>query len=95
MVGIGIDMILHLGMYQRGEQVVRRLASLCFVDHNLEDPSVGPIVQEVCRHRMATDDWEWDPEALRFMPAKIRDKFLAGGIDESRLRIRVAGGGET
>ena len=94
MVGMGIDMILHLGMYQRDEQVVRRLASLCFVDHNLEDPSVGPIVQEVCRHRMATDDWEWDPEALRFMPAKIRDKFLAGGIDESRLRIRVAGGGE-
>jgi pilus assembly protein CpaF len=56
MVGMGIDMVVHLGMYQRRDHVVRRLASLCFVDNNVESPTTGPIVQEVCRHRRASDD---------------------------------------
>src|SRR5438874_5240357 len=53
MVGTGVDMVIHLGMYRRGGRLLRRLADLCFVDHNIEDPSFGPIVQEICRYRVA------------------------------------------
>jgi pilus assembly protein CpaF len=94
MVGMAVDMVMQLDMYQRGEREVRRLASLCFVDHNVEDGSAGPVVQEVCRHRLETDDWSWEPDAILFMPTKIRNKFRAAGMDEHRLRIRVAGGNE-
>ena len=89
MVGTGVDMVIHLGMYRRGGRLLRRLANLCFVDHNIEDPSLGPIVQEVCRYRVAEDDWEWEPEAVRFLPRKIRDKFEAAGIDDRQLRFEV------
>jgi hypothetical protein len=82
-------------MYQRGDRLVRRLGSLGFVDHNLEDPSIGPILQEVCHYRVGSDDWEWDPDALRFLPSKIRDKFQAAGVDPYRLRLRVSSGDET
>jgi pilus assembly protein CpaF len=95
MVGTGIDMVVHLGMYQRGDRLVRRLGNLCFVDHNLEDQTVGPILQGICHYRVADDDWEWDADALRFLPNKIRDKFQAAAIDPYRLRLRVADGDAT
>lgn len=89
MVGTGVDMVVQLGMYQRGDRLRRRLSHLCFVDHNVEDPGLGPVVQEVCRYRVLEDEWEWDGDALRFMPRKIRDKFDAAGIDDRRLRFEV------
>jgi len=92
MVGTGVDMVIHLGMYQRGGRLLRRLTHLCFVDHNVEDPSIGPIVQDICRYRVADDDWEWESDALRFMPRKIRDKFEAAGIDDRQLRFEVVDG---
>jgi pilus assembly protein CpaF len=92
MVGTGVDMVIHLGMYQRGSRLLRRMTHLCFVDHNVEDPSIGPIVQEICRYRVAEDDWEWETDALRFMPRKIRDKFEAAGIDDRPLRFEVMDG---
>jgi pilus assembly protein CpaF len=92
MVGTGVDMVIHLGMYQRGSRLLRRMTHLCFVDHNVEDPSIGPIVQEICRYRVAEDDWEWENDALRFMPRKIRDKFEAAGIDDRPLRFEVMDG---
>jgi hypothetical protein len=92
MVGTGVDMVIHLGMYQRGERLLRRLTHLCFVDHNVEAPSIGPIVQEICRYRVVEDDWEWENDAVRFMPRKIRDKFEAAGIDDRQLRFEVVDG---
>jgi pilus assembly protein CpaF len=91
MVGTGIDLVVHLGMYQRGERLLRRLGFLGFVDHNLESPEIGPILQEICHYRPASDDWEWDVEAILYMPDKVRDKFQAAGIDDLRLARRVAG----
>ncbi len=92
MIGTGVDMVIHLRMYNRGGRLLRRLQDLCFVDHNIEDPSMGPIVQQICRYRLAEDDWEWEPEAVRFLPGKIRDKFEAAGIDDRQLRFEVVQG---
>jgi pilus assembly protein CpaF len=95
MVGTGIDLVVHLGMFQRGERSVRRLASVGFVDHNIEDPSNGPVLQEVCRYRVVDDEWHWDLDTLRFLPDKIRAKLEAAGIDDHRLRLRVMGRDES
>ena len=76
-------------MYQRGGRTRRRLSRLCFVDQNIEDPAFGPIIQEVCRYLRATDDWEWEADALRFMPEKVREKFEAVGVDDRQLRFDV------
>src|SRR5215472_15487709 len=35
MLGVGVDMVVHLGMYQR-ERLLRRLDFIGFVDHNVE-----------------------------------------------------------
>ncbi len=91
MVGTGIDLVVHLGMFHSRDRVVRRLASIAFVDQNVENPSNGPAIQEVCRYRVADGDWEWDLDALRFLPGKIRAKLEAAGIDDQRLRQRVRG----
>jgi hypothetical protein len=53
---------------------------------------MGPIVQQVCRYRLADDDWEWENDAIRFMPGKVRDKFEAAGIDDRDLRFEMVGG---
>ena len=90
MIGSGVDMVVHLGTYQRGDQAVRRLASLAVVDHNLEDPMAGPLLQEFCRYRVRDDSWEWEPESFRFMPKKVEDKFAMAGIETARLFYRLA-----
>jgi pilus assembly protein CpaF len=92
MVGACIDMVVHLGMFQRGGRLLRRMTHLCFVDHNVEAPEIGPVVQEVCRYRLTEDRWEWEQDAIRFMPDKVRDKFEAAGIDGRRLRMEIADG---
>jgi pilus assembly protein CpaF len=93
MVGTGIDMVVHLGTYQRGEQVVRRLGSIALVDQNLEDPLGSPVLQEFCAYRVEGDSWDWDPQGLSFMPAKLRAKFAMAGVDPERLLYRVAADG--
>jgi pilus assembly protein CpaF len=89
LMGSGIDLIVHLGMYRHGERMIRRLAGAAFVDRNRENLHAGPVVQMLCRYRFSDDDWEWEPEALRFLPEKIKDKFEAAGVDPHRLSIRV------
>lgn len=89
MVGTGVDVVIQLDMFKRGERLLRRMTRLCFVDHNVEDPAIGPIVQEICRYRVAEDDWEWENDAVRFMPRKIRDKFEAAGIEDRSLHFEV------
>ncbi|MHB8588124.1 MAG: CpaF family protein [Candidatus Dormibacteraceae bacterium] len=44
MVGGGVDLIVHLGAFNRQRQEVRRLAALAFVDENPEDPLGAPVV---------------------------------------------------
>lgn len=90
MVGTAVDMVIHMDMYRRGERLLRRLGFLGFVDHNVESPELGPVVQEVCRYRPSNDDWVWDLTALRYMPDKLRDKFQVAGIGDNQLRPRGA-----
>jgi pilus assembly protein CpaF len=91
MVGTGVDLIVQLGIFQRGQRSARKLAAVGFVDHNLESPAFGPVFQEVCRYRVETDDWDWDMDALRYLPGKIGAKFRAADVDDRRLRVRVMG----
>jgi pilus assembly protein CpaF len=92
MVGTGVDLVVQLGMFQGGGRSIRRLASVGFVDHNAESPSLGPVFLELCRYRVESGDWEWDVDALRYLPGKIRAKFQAAGIDDRRLHARVVSG---
>jgi len=85
MVGSGVDLVSHLSTYQRGEDQVRRLASLSFVAENPEDPLGSAAVIELCGYRVNTDSWEWRPESLKYMPEKIRLKFEVAGVDPDQL----------
>ncbi|TMD11001.1 MAG: hypothetical protein E6J00_14655 [Chloroflexi bacterium] len=85
MVGSGVDLVSHLSTYQRGEDQVRRLASLSFVAENPEDPLGSPAVVDLCAYRVNSDSWEWRPESLKYMPEKIRLKFEVAGIDPDQL----------
>ena len=89
MIGQGLDLVIHLAMLRTGERDVRRLESLSFVDQNIEDPSIGPMVQETCSYDAAGDRWRWNPDALRFMPRKVEVKFARAGIDIFELTDRV------
>ncbi len=88
LVGRAVDLVVHLGQYKRGDVEVRRLSSICFVDHNLENPSL-PIVQEACRYVPADDDWEWDTNSIRFMPRKVAVKFETEGDSAFQLAQSV------
>ena len=85
MVGSGVDLVVHLSNYQRGEDQVRRLGSLSFVAENPEDPMGAPTVMDLCSYRVESDSWDWRPESLKYMPDKIRLKFQVAGIDPDRL----------
>ena len=89
MVGSGVDLVIHLATYQRGEQEVRRLASLAFVAENLEDANGTPVVAEIVRYRMLDDSWEWRPEVLIHMPEKVWQKLTVAGVDADRMARRV------
>src|SRR6266852_5288014 len=64
MVGSGVDLVVHLSTFHRGDDEVRRLASLAFVAENPEDPLGSPIVSEAAVYRIADDSWEWRPDAF-------------------------------
>jgi Flp pilus assembly CpaF family ATPase len=93
MIGRGVDLVLQLGRFRRGDQWVRRMSSLAFVAENREDPEAWPLVLEICRYRYATDEWEWFADALMDMPHKVRDKFEVAGFDTRRLYLQVVSGG--
>ena len=89
MVGEAVDLIVHLGTYQRGEDACRRLGSLAFVAENPEDPFGGILLQEFCRYLPASDDWQWEGAALAHVPPKIRDKLQLASVDPSHLLVQV------
>ena len=88
-IGRGVDLVLQLGRYKRGDAWVRRMSSLAFVGENRESADGWPLVLEVCRYRYASDEWEWFPDAMLDMPAKVRDKFEVAGFDPRRLHLQV------
>ena len=93
MVGSGVDLVVHLSTFHRGEHEVRRLASLAFVAENPEDPLGSPIVSEAAVYNIADDGWEWRPDALMHMPEKIWRKLLVAGIDPEGLVRQVLSDG--
>jgi pilus assembly protein CpaF len=93
MVGSGVDLVVHLSTFHRGDDEVRRLASLAFVAENPEDPLGSPIVSEASVYRIADDSWEWRPDALMHMPDKIWRKLLVAGIDPEGLVRQVLSDG--
>ena len=93
MVGSGVDLVVHLSTFHRGEDEVRRLASLAFVAENPEDPLGSPIVSEAAVYNIADDGWEWRPDALVHMPEKIWRKLLVAGIDPEGLARQVLSDG--
>ncbi|MHB8687267.1 MAG: CpaF family protein [Candidatus Dormibacteraceae bacterium] len=93
MVGSGVDLVVHLSTFHRGEDEVRRLASLAFVAENPEDPLGSPIVSEAAVYNIADDGWEWRPDALMHMPEKIWRKLLVAGIDPEGLVRQVLSDG--
>ncbi|MGH7762565.1 MAG: CpaF family protein, partial [Candidatus Dormibacteraceae bacterium] len=88
MVGSGVDLVVHLATFHRGDQEVRRLASLAFVAENLEDATGTPVVAEIARYRMLDDTWDWRPEVLIHMPDKVWQKLSVAGIDPERMARR-------
>jgi pilus assembly protein CpaF len=93
MVGSGVDLVVHLSTFHRGDDEIRRLASLAFVAENPEDPLGSPIVSEAAVYRIADDSWEWRPDALMHMPDKIWRKLLVAGIDPEGLVRQVLSDG--
>src|ERR1700681_1217525 len=93
MVGSGVDLVVHLSTFHRGDDEVRRLASLAFGAENPEDPRGSPIVSEAAVCRIADDSWEWRPDALMHMPDKIWRKLLVAGIDPQGLVRQVLSDG--
>jgi pilus assembly protein CpaF len=91
MVAGAVDLIVHLGTYQRGDRACRRLGSLAFVAENPEDPFGGVLLQEFCRYQPASDDWHWEAAALAHLPAKIRDKLELAGFGPAGLAFQVIG----
>jgi pilus assembly protein CpaF len=89
MEGTGIDLIIHLSSYRRGGDRVRRVASVAFVDENIEDPEARPGVFEFCRYRVLQDDWEVDDRWGLHPPRKIEEKLLMAGLRLGDLRVRA------
>ena len=93
MVGSGVDLVVHLGVFTRGRQKVRRLSGLAFVDENPEDPNGTPVVAELATYRPELDGWTWNEVNLRHMPAKVWRKLEAADEDPERtVREMLASG---
>jgi len=89
MEGTGVDLIVHLSSYRRGGDRVRRVASVAFVDENIEDPEGRPGVFEFCRYRVLQDDWEIDDRWGLHPPRKVEEKLLMAGLHLADLRVRA------
>ncbi|HVD00032.1 MAG TPA: ATPase, T2SS/T4P/T4SS family [Candidatus Dormibacteraeota bacterium] len=92
MVGGGVDLIVHLGAFNRQRQEVRRLAALAFVDENPEDPLGAPVVAELVRYRPELDSWTWQDVNVRHMPDKVWHKLEAAGEDPESVVQQVLAG---
>ena len=86
MVGSGVDLIIHLASYHRPGGPVRRVSGMAFVDQNLEDALWMPMVQEFCRYRRSSDDWEWEQGFIASAPRKVLEKLETAGLDPWKLR---------
>ncbi len=86
MVGQCVDLVIHLSNYRRGGDKVRRMASIAFVDENLEDPEGRPGLFELCRYDMRRDLWEIDDHWALRAPDKVRQKFEMAGLDLTHLQ---------
>ena len=91
MVAGAVDLIVHLGTYQRGDTALRRLGSLAFVAENPEDPFGGALLQEFCRYVPQSDDWQWESAALLHIPTKVRDKLELVGVEPAGLLFQTIG----
>ena len=91
MVAGAVDLIVHLGTYQRGDTSCRRLGSLAFVAENPEDPFGGALLQEFCRYVPQSDDWQWESAALLHIPTKVRDKLELVGVEPAGLLFQTVG----
>lgn len=91
MVAGAVDLIVHLGTYQRGDTACRRLGSLAFVAENPEDPFGGAVIQEFCSYVPPLDDWRWERAAVVHLPAKIRDKLELAGVEPASLMFHLVG----
>src|SRR6266566_4476353 len=91
MVAGAVDLIVHLGTYQRGDTACRRLGSLAFVAENPEDPFGGALLQEFCCYVPQSDDWQWESAALLHIPTKVRDKLELVGVEPAGLLFQTVG----
>jgi len=91
MVAGAVDLIVHLGTYQRGDTACRRLGSLAFVAENPEDPFGGALLQEFCRYVPQSDDWQWESAALLHVPTKVLDKLDLVGVEPAGLLFQTIG----
>ncbi|MGA7910122.1 MAG: hypothetical protein WCC30_01025, partial [Candidatus Dormiibacterota bacterium] len=85
----------HLSTYHRGDQELRRLASLAFVDENRENDLGSPVVSGLASYRILDDSWDWRREALAHMPDKVWKKLLAAGVNPEDVVREVLGNGES
>jgi pilus assembly protein CpaF len=85
MVSTGVDLVIHLSSYRQGGDRVRRVASMAFVDENVEDSDGQPGVFEFCRYRVINDDWEIDDQWGLQPPRKVEQKLLMAGLHPADL----------
>jgi pilus assembly protein CpaF len=94
MISSGVDLVMQVGAYTRGDWHGRRLSGLSLVAGNQEDPEGRPLVLPVCVYDHAGDKWDWQEDILREMVsspalAKVRDKFELAGINPRRALVEV------
>ncbi len=94
MIGAGVDLVVHLSTYHRGDQELRRLSNLAFVAENSESDLGSPVVSTLASYRILDDSWEWRREALVHMPKKVWMKLLAAGVNPDDVVREVVGNGE-
>src|SRR6266849_1509634 len=95
LIGAGVDLIVHLSTYHRGDQELRRLGSLAFVAENRENDLGSPVVSGLASYRILDDSWDWRREALVHMPDKVWKKLLAAGVNPEDVVREVLGNGES
>lgn len=94
MIGVGVDLVVHLSTYHRGGQELRRLASMAFVAENRENDLGTPVVSSVASYRILDDSWDWRREAVAHMPDKVWRKLIAAGLNPDDVVREVIGNAE-
>jgi len=94
MISSGVDLVMQVGAYVKGDVHVRRLSSLALVVDNREDPDGRPLLMPLCTYHHADDSWRWDDDVLRELVssmtlAKVREKFELAGVEPRRALLEV------